>query len=491
MKARREQIHISGSCAEGGMVSRFFMEETPGLGTHTNYWVDGINKEAEFDMEYTILDLTPNLKDLIVEIPEKPGYVRLREHPEYLANAQSLGWDVHENYKLKWEQMTEMIGIFYEDDYIRTYQLKVYFINKVGIGLANGRCPHCLKSLIAGVLRKSRSDFDIEFHLSRTNATAEAQFRIEIEGEKFLKVTYDCVPMIRLQWWPDIANEWKERQRVWPSESVIQELAQIGYIIGKPQNKGDKNATDMRYAFSHIEHKLVNIRNKRQKMIYLILKIIWVKHVKSLNPKKISSFMAKTVMFWQCEEIHPDNKWWSRHPTEILKDLFRRMLRVFDDDFLPYYFVPSINVLHEVPRELIDNEIKPQLRKIILNIDDYVPKCFDKITAFAKTVLQTFEPVSKAFDDFKKRDYSFFLRQPNLIVDELSYIICEEDVKILKTIRKTLEGTDYINNEFLCDESCQKLVARWNDIATQILDRKISQEASTKRFIKKILGVNL
>lgn len=356
MKARREQIHLSGSCTEGGMVSRFFMRESKslieGLGEYSNYYVGGINREAEMDMEYTLLELTPNMKDLVVEIPERPGYLRLREHPEYMANAQSLGWDVNETYRLLWDRM--LTGIIYEDDYIRSHNLKAFFVNKVSVGMVvDNRFSECMQSLLAGVLRKCKTDVGISVALLRTNATAESMIRININKEKFLKICYDSVPMIRLQWWPDVANEWKEGKRVWPSESAIQELTQIGYIIGKPQNKSDRNATDLRYAFSHIERKLVNMRNKRQKMIYLIFKIIWLKHAKPYNPDKISSFMVKTVMFWVCEEIHSDDDWWRRDYTEILKDLYKRMLNAFERDFLPYYFLPSINVLSQVSWELI------------------------------------------------------------------------------------------------------------------------------------------
>jgi len=232
--------------------------------------------------------------------------------------------------------------------------LKAFFVNKVSVGMVvDNRFSECMQSLLAGVLRKCKTDVGISVALLRTNATAESMIRININKEKFLKICYDSVPMIRLQWWPDVANEWKEGKRVWPSESAIQELTQIGYIIGKPQNKSDRNATDLRYAFSHIERKLVNMRNKRQKMIYLIFKIIWLKHAKPYNPDKISSFMVKTVMFWVCEEIHSDDDWWRRDYTEILKDLYKRMLNAFERDFLPYYFLPSINVLSQVSWELI------------------------------------------------------------------------------------------------------------------------------------------
>ena len=482
MKARRRHIHLSGSCAESGMVSRFFMEESNDYESY-NFFLGGINKATEFDMEFTILDLTPNLKDLIVEISERPGYVRLRDHPGYLANAQSLGWDVYDKHKRQWDRL--MRGIFYEDDYIRAHNLKVYFFNLVGGGIAKNHFSKYLQSLIAGALRKPRYDVVIEHALNLTNATAETHTKITIDKEKFFKISYDCVPMIRLQWWPDAANEWKVRQRVWPSEYVIQELTQIGYVIGKPQNKGDRNATDLRYAFSHIEHKLVNMRSKRQKMIYLIFKVIWVKHVKPFNPDKISSFIAKTVMFWVCEEIHPGDAWWSRNYHEILKDLYRRMLDSFENGFLPYYFIPGINVLSQISWELIENEIKPHLRKIIFHIEDYVPKSFDKIIIFGNSVLQTFEPVCKALSDFQNGDYLLLLRQPELIVDELLYIICETDLKILRKIREAIEGTENLENGLLCDESCQKLLARWNDI------EKKRFWISRKRIIKKILAATL
>jgi len=486
-KARREQIQLSGSCAEGGMVSRFFQDGTFTTDLRNIYHVDGVNREAEFDLEFTILDLTPNLKDLVVEIPERPGYVRLREHSEFLANMQSLGWDVNEKHKLGYDRIS--IGMFYEDDYVRTYNLKAYFINKVGSGLVDDRCSNCLRSLIAGALKKPRSDFLIEFAMAITNATGEVTMRIKMYEKKFFKICYDCVPMIKLLWWPEVANEWKDRQRVWPSESVIRDLTRVGYIIGKPQKKEDRNATDLRYAFSHVEHQLVNMRNKRQKMIYLIFKITWVKYVKPIDPEKISSFMAKTVMFWVCEEIHPDNAWWKREYTEILKDIFQRMSDSFEEGFLPYYFIPHINILRQVPLELIDNEIKPQLQKIINRIDDYVPKSFGEIMTFAKTVLETFEPVCKAFDDFKKRDYTLFVRQPELIVPQLSYLIRESDLKILQTIRETLEGTDHIKDGFLRDETYQVLVARWKDITKKrFWVRESRREVSRRRMIEKILA---
>jgi len=142
---------------------------------------------------------------------------------------------------------------------------------------------------------------------------------------------------------------------------------------------------------------------------------------------------------------------------------------------------------------LIDSEIKPQLEKIIPDVDAYIPKSFDEIMKFGKTVLQTFEPVCKAFNDLQNKNYYLLLSQPELIVPQLPYIISEPDMKVLLKIRQTLEGTDHIKKGFLCDETCNKLVAHWKDIDAEkrisirrvVEDEELSRNFWARLFMKK------
>ena len=175
-------------------------------------------------------------------------------------------------------------------------------------------------------------------------------------NEKFiLNVAWDFSTLIRINWWPHVANEWIFRERKWPKKTVINKLTKISYLITKssvdPSSEND--TSELRYSFAHLERELISRRLSDQGYLYLIFKSMFYKWIKPIDPDVISSFIVKTVMFWVCEEYYPNHRIWRKKScVPTLNRLFWKLLSALEDRHFPYYSIPSINVIETINDEL-------------------------------------------------------------------------------------------------------------------------------------------
>ena len=61
------------------------------------------------------------------------------------------------------------------------------------------------------------------------------------------------------------------------------------------------------------------MRSEHQRVIYLIFKILFYKWIKPLDQEKLPSYIAKTIVFWTCENYPPEHVIWKNDFKSTIK----------------------------------------------------------------------------------------------------------------------------------------------------------------------------
>lgn len=118
---------------------------------------------------------------------------------------------------------------------------------------------------------------------------------------------FDVVPAIRYRIWPNVANEWITRTRLWPSKEVVHDIVSKGILLVAKQPRGGSPHSDWRLSFSEAELMLVSSRDfPCRQQAYRIFKYS-VKTALSQLPV-ISSYHLKTILLWVSEKV-PVSYW--------------------------------------------------------------------------------------------------------------------------------------------------------------------------------------
>jgi len=279
-----------------------------------------------------------------------------------------------------------------------------------------------------------------------------------VNKQPFVAVSFDTVLLFRLPWWPSIADQWKERQRNWPSQTAIDNISSVSYIIAKPSRDGknDRETTELRYAFSHVERNLVDMRKPHQNFVYLIFKVMFYKWIKLIDSDRMTSFIAKTIMFWTCEEFPPDHEFWNddeQSVIEALSYLFKQMLEAFKSENLPYFFLADVNVIESFSEiaESKKEELRTKVSSILSNITAFIHYQIENEMKAGNEILNTIKATYQVFEEIKRNDYRRLLHQPELIPDVLEFFMNEVDFDKIKREAKRIE--DQIKNEVKRTES--------------------------------------
>ena len=260
-----------------------------------------------------------------------------------------------------------------------------------------------------------------------TKSSVKSEYFIKSLGQNMLKVSFDFVVLLKLSWHSEIAKSWLKRPKTWPED--CKELLDSGsFVIPKPsrRNKHDENSTEMRYAFSHVERKLTEMRSQKQNFVYMVFKIMFVKWIKPIDTDEISSFIAKTAMFWIAEEFPPDDSIWDVVDCESmvtpLQILFSWLLSAFESGFVRYYFNTNSNII-EGMSDSIKKQVKSKLEEIIDNIEIYIPSDIDKEVNAAQTILDYVKSMKDSFLKISTKDYLTLVKEhPYLVQDLVKYM---------------------------------------------------------------------
>ncbi|KAK3583056.1 hypothetical protein CHS0354_004001 [Potamilus streckersoni] len=152
------------------------------------------------------------------------------------------------------------------------------------------------------------------------------------------------------------ASEWisRERRTNWPKSEVIQQIYSQGcHIIPLARWEGnpgvDVDATKWEYSFAVAEKNLVCCHiSKHQHNCFLILRLLIEKQ---LQLSHIFLYQVlKNIFLFTCEAF--EDKMWSKQPGVCILHMISRFISCLQEGEAPMYFMPSRNLLRDVPREI-------------------------------------------------------------------------------------------------------------------------------------------
>ena len=171
-------------------------------------------------------------------------------------------------------------------------------------------------------------------------------------------ISIDNVPCFYCPFWPNIAIEWYERDRLWPSKKEIQKIVKNGCHVVAKSNTVNSDEYNWRWSFSLAERKLALIRNPTQKYCYFLFKCFFYKYIKFyMDDRMLPSYIAKTCMLFVCER-HSE-EWWgdlsdsSKMATCIL-ELLEFLKTALKKRHLPNYFIRNMNLFLDYPEKLLE-----------------------------------------------------------------------------------------------------------------------------------------
>ena len=158
------------------------------------------------------------------------------------------------------------------------------------------------------------------------------------------KLLFEYIPAFRCLTWPLVAQEWRKRQRKWPSPDVVDQVIREGFhlVVKAPKNGGNPEC-DFRISFSHAEYLLSQEINEIQRECYRCLKTYHRVYL-STEPKGLISFHLKNIFLRTIEETGGE-MWIESGRAECMSKLFANLLKALRERHLPHYFVRSYSLL--------------------------------------------------------------------------------------------------------------------------------------------------
>ena len=396
-----KNVRIAGSIGEGTALARLFQRN--------DLFPDRLNREMEADFEYILSDIPENFKENVEDLyGNKIGFLNLKLDLNFLRSVNQAGWSLDE------EEIELILKSAAPNRYLLPYRLKEIALGKLKLRDSE----KIIKTAFAYVLNRKSEDIsftDAKEGINKSSMKYEGI--VNSEKKAFLALLFDFVHLIRLKWWPGIADEWKTRKRNWPSdENIINELTKESFIITKPTHDEDfdYDTNELRYSFSHVEKRLVEMRSRYQNMTYLIFKSMIYKWLSPVDREQneIKSFLGKTVMFWVFEANNKEDKtFWKedyKSLVDVLKHLFTEMRKYFEAGYMPYYFTPKINVIESISATT-RNKVIQKIQAISQDIEYHLPS-FSEIEKCSVELISVTKSLLKLMD---KNWSSIFLRSPD------------------------------------------------------------------------------
>ena len=398
-----KNVRVAGSSAEGAAIARLFRRN--------DLFPDHLNREMEADFEYILFEIPENLKENVEDLHgKKTGFLNLRLDLDFLRSVNQSGWSLDE------EEIALILDLAAPNGYLLPYRLKEMAIDKLRFNDSD----KIVRTAFAFVLSKKLQDIsftDMKEGINKSSMKYEGI--VKTKQNPYLALLFDVVLLVKLKWWPKIANEWKTRKRNWPSNENVKELTKESFIITKPTHHEDVDydTNELRYSFSHVEKQLVLMRSRYQNMTYLIFKSMIYKWLSTIDGEEneIKSFLGKTVMFWVCEANSKEDKtfWTEDYESllNVLRHLFAEMSKYFAAGFMPYYFIPKINVIESIPVATRDKVIL-KIQAVLQNIECHLPSLLE-IEGWTVELINVTKSLLKLTVDLEDRKWlSMFLENP-------------------------------------------------------------------------------
>ncbi|KAK3099179.1 hypothetical protein FSP39_000593 [Pinctada imbricata] len=309
---------------------------------------------SDTDMTYTVSsykvynvdEAFPNEDDMnILRLEQSschPGYCKLY----VVKTRQTRGWD----------------GVFHN-----TCSEGTYLSTDTYLKDAQTRVSAVFNNLGATLKNKNR--------INAPAVTPKIQFGA---GEKEPNV--DVAFLIPCANWPNVANEWLYRKRLygWPDKLLMETIKKhacgfvpIGYLETRDRN------FEWRISFNAAERSLVWSFTGTQLLCLEFLKILLSYGLDLHFPKLLCSFFMKTLLFWHIEET-PSDFWRPENLVECLTDSIVRLMKCLKTANCPHYFLRDNN--------MFDKKDKTELREALTYVDslhkNHLIVCYIKMKTY-------------------------------------------------------------------------------------------------------------
>ena len=203
---------------------------------------------------------------------------------------------------------------------------------------------------------------------------------------EFGDLYFDHVPCFHLNFWPNLALDWCQRQlRYWPSSEIVEKIISEGCHIVPKSPRGENN-NEWRISFSSAELTLSNTLNPFQRKCYLVGKSIYYVAIKRIDPDIFASYFIKTVMF-KLLERQPISYWENSSLIEVVQDLFKDLSACFERKVLTSFFTEDMNLLDRIDHEKLEYA-SMEAGAVAEYPLTFLPEGYhEKITLVKKTVL--------------------------------------------------------------------------------------------------------
>ena len=365
-------------------------------------------KEFELDLMHNYVELLSDASPAIESVEGKPGFVRFQYDPLYL------------KYFAQRPLHNKMRGSEPEPHPVTKYISPTIMKDNMN-KLVDAINPVYMQ--LFGSFFLGRPIIVTPAETANTETTAEQNMYFkEADGSLILHASIDQVPSVRLYFWPKQATEWLNRNRCWPPQDVIQRILKNGCQVVPRSSPGGDSDSEWRLSFSIPEESLAKLRSLDQQRSYYFFKIIFYRHLKSIEPseaekkaekKALYSYVMKTTMLWFCEEYPPYGPVWTKLELSV-QMLLSRLVDSLQDGKVAHYFLPEINLIERVGsdvRSLCIGKIKNLLDNFTLAVPTGIDERLDK----ARLLHSAFEVVKLIAPKLLEKDCRLISIVPELL----------------------------------------------------------------------------
>jgi len=200
--------------------------------------------------------------------------------------------------------------------------------------------------------------------------------------------------VLECDWPADAKMNWLQRQRYWLSEKTVQDVAEAPcylHPLWDEEEPIDESAMTFQMTFGLAEYLLFMETGPKERQCIVVLKAIKEKYFH--KSQILSSFVIKMVFFWHLEST-PLSERQDMGRGELLVCLLDKLVSFLNDNNLPHFFLPIVNLLQRFHPDDISSTCR-QVKKVKRNMLAYLPselfqvKCSKTIDDdFVQTVLQ-------------------------------------------------------------------------------------------------------
>ena len=357
------------------------------LGTLDKQYLAGSLREGSFSANFfNAVKTYPQVPSIDIDVAITGSGFLDKKHRHWIKDIKNKTGFVHikiekETEKVEWK---EFLKYYTEDDqihkqtinkdgYVKTYTIKDHFRKR-----QRTFRPRTCRLIIALFLDIPLRRVGVEQSRSVTKSTYEHTNNIIIDGQLRGIIHMDLPLLLQLDWPCPYYDAWRNRQRLWPDLELLSTELNISYLIAKTSRKEKNNteATEFQYSFAYIENKIMSLLSSNQRTVFYTTKIIFKQWIKPYSEVYLPSFLVKNTMFWICEQTPADHHLWDFRTEKdfmnALRYLFIQLKGYLKDGFLPYYFIPQINLIEGIPPKLSQEAIAT-LDVLTLNVKNYLP----------------------------------------------------------------------------------------------------------------------